>query len=156
MTELRVPPMRAPRPDLQGGSLLLEAFIAILIFSMGILAIVGMQTSAIKSSSDAKYRSEASLLANELIGQMWVSNRTPATLQNNFQGGGGTDGAAYTNWYSNVRATLPGTTPNPPTVTIAPGANPATSVVTVVVQWKVPSDPPTDPAHRFTVTAQIQ
>ena len=56
--------------------MLLEAFIAILIFSMGILAIVGMQASAVKTSADAKYRSEASLLANELIGQMWVSNRT--------------------------------------------------------------------------------
>ena len=156
MTASSIPTMRAHRPDLQTGSLLLEAFIAILIFSMGILAIVGMQTSAIKSSTDAKYRSEASLLANELIGQMWVSDRTQATLQNNFQGGSGTDGAAYTNWYSTVRSALPGTVTYPPTVNIVPGANPATSVVTVVLQWKAPSDPPTDPAHRFTVTAQIQ
>lgn len=148
--------MRTPAPRLQSGSLLLEAFIAILIFSMGILAIVGMQTSAIKSSSDAKYRSDASLLANELIGQMWVSDRTQATLQNNFQGGGGTDGPVYTNWFSNVQAALPGAAAYPPTVTIVPGADPLTSVVTVAMQWKAPSDPTTDPPHRFAVTAQIR
>lgn len=156
MPKLPVLTMRRPGPRLQSGSLLLEAFIAILIFSMGILAIVGMQTSAIKSSSDAKYRSEASQLTNELIGQMWVSDRTQVTLQNNFQGGGGTDGPVYTAWLSNVQATLPGAAANPPTVTIVPGADPLTSVVTVVVMWKAPSEPPADPPHRFAVTAQVR
>ena len=83
---LRVPAGPGAGKELRGlrhqaGSMLLEAFIAILIFSMGILAIVGMQASAVKSSADAKYRSEASLLANELIGQMWVSDRTRAASQ---------------------------------------------------------------------------
>jgi type IV pilus assembly protein PilV len=136
----------------QAGSMLLEAFIAILIFSMGILAIVGMQASAVKSSTDAKYRSEASLLANDLIGQMWASDRTPAVMQASFQGGGGTDGAAYTTWYSKVQATLPGSAAYPPAVNI----DPATSIVTVAVQWKAPNDPPADPAHRFNIIAQIK
>jgi type IV pilus assembly protein PilV len=144
--------MRARNPALQTGSMLLEAFIAILIFSMGILAIVGMQASAVKSSTDAKYRSEASLFANQLIGQMWVGNRTPATLQANFQGGTGTDGAAYTAWYSEVQATLPGSGANPPTVVV----NPANGLVTVTVQWKAPNEAAADPAHRFTVVAQIE
>ena len=156
MRRLPVLTMRATAPRLQSGSLLLEAFMAILIFSMGILAIVGMQTSAVKSSTDAKYRTQASLLANELIGQMWVSDRTQATLQTNFQGGAGTDGPLYTNWYSNVQAALPGAAANPPTVAIAPGADPLTSVVTIAVRWKAPSEPPTDPPHRFAVTAQIR
>lgn len=136
----------------QTGSMLLESFIAILIFSMGILAIVGMQASAVKNSTDARYRSEASLLANELIGRMWVSNRTPATLQTNFQGGGGTDGAAYTAWYATVQTTLPGAAANPPTVTI----DPVTSLVTVAVLWKAPSEPAADPAHRFSLIAQVR
>ena len=142
----------APSLRSQTGSMLLEAFIAILIFSMGILAIVGMQASAVKSSTDAKYRSEASLLANDLIGQMWASDRTPAVMQASFQGGGGTDGTAYTAWYSKVQATLPGSGAHPPAVSI----DPATSIVTVAVQWKAPNDPPADPAHRFNVIAQIK
>lgn len=146
------PQGRLPGTRSQTGSMLLEAFIAILIFSMGILAIVGMQASAVKSATDAKYRSEASLLANEFIGQMWVGDRTPATMQTNFQGGAGTDGAAYTAWYSKVQATLPGTAANPPVVSI----NPATSLVTVAVQWKVPTEPAADPPHRFNLIAQVR
>ena len=136
----------------QSGSMLLEAFIAILIFSMGILAIVGMQASAVKSATDAKYRSEASLLANQLIGQMWVGDRTLATMHANYEGGAGTDGAGYTAWYSTVQATLPGADTNPPTVSI----DAATAQVTVSVRWKVPSEPAADPAHQFNLIAQIR
>ena len=132
--------------------MLLEAFIAILIFSMGILAIVGMQASAIKSSTDARYRSQAGLLANQLIGQMWIGDRTPTTMQTNFQGGGGTNGAAYTSWYSQVQATLPGAAANPPVVTV----DPTTSIVTVAVLWKPPSEPTANPAHSYSVIAQIK
>jgi type IV pilus assembly protein PilV len=132
--------------------MLLESFIAILIFSMGILAIVGMQASAVKSSTDAKYRSEASLFANQLISQMWETARTGATLQANFQGGTGTDGAAYTTWNSEVQATLPESGANPPTVAV----NPANGQVTITVLWKAPNEAAADPAHRFTVVAQIQ
>jgi len=152
MSDLSVLNLQTRSPNLQRGSMLLEAFIAILIFSMGILAIVGMQASAVKSSTDARYRSEASLLANDLISQMWDGDRTPTTMQTNFQGGGGTDGAAYTAWYSKVQATLPGAAANPPVVSI----DPATSIVTVAVQWKAPNDASTDPAHRFNLVAQIK
>lgn len=136
----------------QTGSMLLESFIAILIFSMGILAIVGMQASAIKSSADAKYRSEASLLAGELLGKMWVSDRTPATLQANFQGGAGTDGPLYTRWYAGVQAALPGSSTYAPTVSV----DPVTGLVAVTVRWKVPSEPDSAAAHNYYVIAQVR
>ena len=50
----------------QSGVMLLEALIAILIFSLGVLGIVGMQASAVKASRDAKYRADAGLLAARL------------------------------------------------------------------------------------------
>lgn len=123
--------------------MLLEALIAILIFSMGILAIVGMQAAAIKASTDAKYRSEASLLVNQLVGQMWVSNRTVATLQANFQGGGGlvgTPGAGYTAWLNDVQNALPGTVANAPSVVITPSTITTGSDVNITVFWQLPSD----------------
>ena len=136
--------------------MLLEALIAILIFSMGILAIVGMQGSAIRATSDAKYRSDASMLANELIGEMWVGDRTPATMQTNYQGGGGTNGTGYTNWLANVVATLPSADANPPVVTVVTAApvlptDPPLGQVTVVIHWNLPGDLP----HTYTVKAQI-
>lgn len=140
-----------PRSTKQAGSMLLEALIAILIFSMGILAIVGMQASAVKASGDAKFRSDASMVANQLIGQMWAGDRTPANMQANYQGGGGTDGAAYTVWLADVQAALPGAAANPPTVTV----NAATSLVTVTVRWITPGEPESAPPHSYTVVAQI-
>ena len=135
----------------QSGSVILESLIAILIFSMGILAIVGLQAASISASSDAKYRTVASLLANQLVGQMWVSNRT--TLQSNFQ----TNGAQYNVWLPDVQANLPGVTANPPTVTVTLVAGPTTtsSRVTITVKWKAPNDPAANPAHQYSTVVQI-
>ena len=66
------------RPVSQRGSMLLEALIAILLFSMGILGLMGLQAIALKNTADAKYRTEAAFLANQIIGQMWADN--PANL----------------------------------------------------------------------------
>lgn len=54
------------------GVVLLESLIAILIFSLGVLGIVGLQGTMIKNTSDAKYRSEASYIAQQTIGEMWA------------------------------------------------------------------------------------
>lgn len=62
---------RHPNATDQGGAVLLEALIAIVIFSLGILALVGLQAAAVNAVSEAKYRSDASFLANQIIGQMW-------------------------------------------------------------------------------------
>lgn len=144
----------------QSGIMLLEALIAIFIFSIGILGVVGMQASTIAASRDAKFRSDAGHLANELVGQMWVSSRDGATLQSAFQGDGPanaalTDGATYTAWLARVSATLPGVADNPPTVTVVPGAMgpPATaSIVTITVRWQAPNNVT---PHSYRLLAQI-
>ena len=56
----------------QEGVMLLEALVAILIFSVGIIAVMGMQAASIAQVSAAKYRTDASYLANQIIGRMWV------------------------------------------------------------------------------------
>jgi type IV pilus assembly protein PilV len=141
----------------QRGSMLLEALIAILIFSLGILAIVGLQAGAVKLSSDAKYRTDANLFANQIIGQMWVSDRTATTLQSVFQGSGGTGGAAYTAWANDVALSLPGVSGvsgNKPVVSVVTdnNTNPPSSLVTVTVTWQMPGNPT---KHKAVVIAQI-
>ena len=149
--------------DKQSGVMLLEALIAILIFSLGVLGIVGMQSSAVKASRDAKYRADAGLLANELIGQMMSSDRTGTVLQTNFQGDDDdskgssvlTDGAAFLAWRQRVIETLPGVDTNAPRVTVDPGmvGPPRTSsVVTIVVRWLPPNEPV---PHSYTVVVNI-
>ncbi|MGB7596896.1 MAG: pilus assembly protein PilV [Gallionella sp.] len=148
------------QPKIQAGSVLLEGLISILLFSVGILAIVGLQGASIKMSGDAQYRSDASLLANQLIGQMWASDRTPATLVGNFAS---PTGSNYTNWLNSVNVSLPGVSgvqASQPVVTITPTqtADPTStiapsSVVTVTIYWNSPNEPVQ--AHKYTIVADI-
>lgn len=63
----------------QKGVVLLEALIAILIFSMGILAIVGLQGVMLKNTTDSKYRADASYIAQQQLARMWADPANIAT-----------------------------------------------------------------------------
>jgi type IV pilus assembly protein PilV len=131
----------------QAGMMLLEGLIAILIFSLGILAIVGMQAAAVRNVGEAKYRSEASLLANRLLARMWASDRTNATLTTRFRPGG----ADYDNWRNAVAGALPQVDTYPPEVLIDPDG-----IVTITVKWRAPSAPAGSDEHKYTAVAQIK
>ncbi len=120
-----------PSATSQQGSILLEALVGVLIFSLGVLALIAMQARAVQLATDSKYRFDAAFLANQMLSQMWVSNKANATFVANFQ----TGGAAYLNWLPEVQAVLPGTAALPPTVVID-GAN----NVTITLQWQGPSE----------------
>jgi type IV pilus assembly protein PilV len=131
------------------GAVLLEAFIAILLFSMGMLALAGVQAAAIKNAADAKYRTEAAYLANQIIAQMWAENpvNLPAYAHNPTTGGTCQfGGAASANanviaWLGDagtpgsVAGSLPGAGAARSQITI--GAN---NVVTVTVCWQNPGE----------------
>jgi type IV pilus assembly protein PilV len=125
----------------QSGVMLLEALIGILIFSLGILALVGMQATAIRASTDARDRTEASNLAAQIVGELWLDR---ANLANYAYNGGGTPPAALANWVTQVENSLPGAAANHPTITIGASPTLPASVgteVEVVVFWQNPSDP---------------
>jgi type IV pilus assembly protein PilV len=61
----------APRRR-QSGSMLIEVMVSILVFSMGVLALIGLQGVTVKYSTDAKFRVDAANLANQTLAQMWV------------------------------------------------------------------------------------
>lgn len=128
----------------QQGSVLLEALIAILIFSMGILAIVGLQAAAIKTVADSQYRLEASFLANRLIAQMWTDT---ANIANYALPGG----AKAAGWEDEVTNLLPGAEGSPPTVNIA-GDAASGYTVTMQLNWKAPGE---NSAHKYTTIAYI-
>ena len=115
----------------QQGVMLLEALIGILIFSIGILALLGMQAAAMRATIDAKYRSEAAFLANEIIGTMWVDRANLASYATASCSG-------YTEcnaWLGRLQAKLPNATgANVPTIDIAG------QQATVTVKWQRPGD----------------
>lgn len=68
---------QAKKKHHQQGAVLLEALIAVLIFSLGILALVGLQAAMIKNTGTSKYRLDASYIVQKRIGEMWAD---PASL----------------------------------------------------------------------------
>ena len=68
---------------IQRGFLLIEAMIAILIFSLGILGMIAMGGTAIGAQSDARYRTDAQRLVDEIAGSIAldVDRTSPAALQ---------------------------------------------------------------------------
>ncbi|NOT99957.1 MAG: prepilin-type cleavage/methylation domain-containing protein [Gallionella sp.] len=113
----------------QQGIVLLEALIAVLLFSMGVLALVGLQAAMMKNNADSKVRSDASYLAQQIIGQMWTN---PTNI------------AAFAVTNGNI-PTLPNGTQ---TIAIV-GTNPA--AVTITLRWTEPGQEP----HSFITTANI-
>ncbi len=146
----------------QAGVMLLEALIAILIFSLGILSLVALQATTVQLTSDAKYRTDASLLADKLIGQMWASGGTLAALKTNFES---PDGNAYKAWLQNdvthnnalpgVVAEANGVVSTLPTVTVdaTPGAT--AGQVAITLFWRTPQMKASEPGHRHVVATQI-
>ena len=130
-------PMKSSPISKQSGVLLLEALIAILIFSLGIMALLGLQASSIANVAQSKYRTDASYLANQIIGKMWVDQNNLSSYQT-----AGYSGRA--GWDNTVAKTLPAGVGR---ITVTAG-----TTVTVVVQWKSPND---INAHSYTSIANI-
>jgi len=128
---------------------MLEALIGILIFSFGILGLVGLQAVSIRHINDAQYRGEAVYLANSYVAQMWADN--PAGLVGKYLKGG----TSYDAFRELVKR-LPGAekNTNEPTVDIQPGPSVTSTLVTVTVFWQLPGEP--DSArHNYSTTAVV-
>ncbi len=110
------------------GVVLLEALVAILIFSTGLLALMGMQAAMVKNVSDAKYRADASFIAQKRLGDIWAD---PQNM------------AGYAEVDTDISTLLPNGTR---TVVIAGNQ------VTITVTWIEPGHPD---MHRFTTNAFV-
>lgn len=134
------------QPRKQKGVALLEALVGILIFSIGILALMALQAQSIRNTVEAKYRNEAAYLANQILGTMWVDRSNLAS----YTTPSGTNGN-MTAWRTQVAATLPGITiggTNSPTIVVA-GRQ-----VTVTLFWQMPGADSTQ--RTLSVVAQMQ
>jgi type IV pilus assembly protein PilV len=56
--------------DYQKGAVLLEALIAIVIFSFGMLALMGLQSVMIKDAADSTFRAEAAYVVEQTLAEM--------------------------------------------------------------------------------------
>lgn len=75
--------MRTMAHKNQRGVFLLEALIGIIIFSIGILTMIALQTTAISVQADSQFRIEAANLAERMMGEITlnVNRATAGTVQ---------------------------------------------------------------------------
>jgi type IV pilus assembly protein PilV len=69
-------PRTTPPRNTQAGIALLEVLVSVLLFSLGLLGLIGLQARAITFSVDAEDRNRAALLANEVVALMWLNQST--------------------------------------------------------------------------------
>lgn len=126
------------------GFVLLEALVAILIFSFGVLGLVGLQASMMREQTASKFRSDAAYLASELTGLIWSDVANIASYN-------GSNCASYTlckDWASKVAASLPH---NASTVTSAVTTNAGTGDVTIEIKWAMPGNE----EHKYTMNTTV-
>jgi type IV pilus assembly protein PilV len=125
------------------GIALIEALVGILIFTTGILGVVGLQAAMTREQGSAKSRADAAVLASELIGFMWIdsSNALSANLAN--YATGCTTGTCK-QWLAKVEKELPSGT----AVIVTDAAGTATITITWVS--------PTDGQHQYVTSTSIR
>lgn len=123
--------MKSPPPfkSAQHGVVLIEAMIAILIFSVGVLGIVGMQAAMIKNASDSKYRADAAYVAQRYIGETWANNSVLPAVPD-----------------------ISGLLPNGVLNAGVSNVTPIGFQLTVTVRWQQPGE---DARHTYTTIASI-
>ncbi len=112
------------------GVALIEALIAILIFAIGVLGLVGLQASMTRAQSAGKFRADASSLASEVIGLMWIDSNV------NLPKYATASCAGYPrclDWKNKVASALPA---GSATVT----ADNASGAVSVTLTWTMPNE----------------
>lgn len=146
---------RSTRPH-QTGMMLIEALVAILIFSIGILGVLGLQASASQQSADARHRAVAAQYADQLLGQMWVDTRTESSLRTLYATCSTATCPAYTTWATAVAQGLPGVDLLGTTKPDVSVSSDGTGVIGITVRWQTPADAAAGTAfHQFNMEAQI-
>jgi type IV pilus assembly protein PilV len=136
----------------QNGAVLLEALISILIFSVGILGLMGLQAASVRNSNDARLRADAVFLANQYLSEMAVdaaftSSTVAATRTTDIATRyASPSGAAYTAWLTRLQAggpnsvTLPRIADFPPLVTVAQGDTVRSLNIQITMRWALPGE----------------
>lgn len=111
----------------QRGSALVEALVAVLLFSIGVIALLRVLGASVKDAGDLEYRATAATIADQTLGQMWVDRGNLGAYVES--------GAALADLPNGTR-----------TVTVAG------DVVSVTINWQPPG---ADTARTHTVSATL-
>jgi type IV pilus assembly protein PilV len=111
---------------------------ALLIFSVGLLGLLGLEARVMNISVDSENRGRAALLASEIASQMWLNNTvTPGTADYN---------ALLLRVPDQTQGGVPGGVPS-----VVPVAG-TTNAADITITWQEVSDAPATPS---TLTTRV-
>jgi type IV pilus assembly protein PilV len=135
------------------GFTLVEVLVALVVLSIGLLGIASLQVSSLRWNHGASKRSQATLLAYDILDRMRAN---PVAARGGQYSGGTTPLTVATNdlaqWRSNITATLGAGATG--TVVKPPGAG-TTPMFDITVTWTDSPDNPSDPTLAFTLRSQL-
>ena len=141
------------------GFTLVEVLVSLLIVAFGLLGLVGLQATAVRLSTDARDRGAATFLADQLLGQLLISDRANiAAFAHNPTGatcaptGTASTNATITAWLAEVNRQLPNAPGTSQQVIVRDAAE---GDIDVVLCWKRGNDP-NEPSHSLTVRNRVQ
>jgi len=126
-------PPRATR-RMHSGVSLIEALVALLVLSIGLLGLANLQLTAIRNAHSAHLRSQASILAQDILDRM-RANRANATayaitLSATAPTGSAVSDQDLADWLKALATNLP---QGDGAISVAVGGN--TTTVTVTIRW---------------------
>lgn len=140
----------------EAGFTMIEVLVALLVFSLGVLALVAIQATAARLASDARDRAVATFLADQILARMLISDPATAgsfahqptgTTACNPSGTASTN-ATVTGWLAEVNQQLPNAGSALQQIVVNAGSG----EVTVRLCWQNGNDPP----RSLTVSNQVQ
>ncbi len=116
------------------GESLVSSMLAMLVFSAGIMSLLGLLSNTLIETASVEYRSKASEIASNTLVNMMVGDKALGNLRMQYAA---PNGAQYQEFLRRVQSNLPGTQEerNYPTVSIG-----NKGVVEIKIKWKSPSD----------------
>lgn len=131
------------RPSRARGIALIEALVAILIFAIGIVGLVGLQAAMTRAQGTAKFRADAAYLGTEVLGKIWADRANIGQYDSLGANCGAHQPCA--DWIAKVATALPQGAAQITTT-------PATGIVTLTVTWSTPSEG----THSHVLTSSVR
>lgn len=125
----------------QSGVALIEVLVSILLFSLGILGLIGLQTRAISLSIDAEDRNRAALIANDIASTMWIKRTVSIDLA-----------AGSPSWNERARDPQAGGLPEGNVTITSTGA---ANTVDILITWRPPQRTASEQDSRLTTRVSL-